>query len=291
MWAMLGVPLDSSGELRGEARGPAALRAAGLVELGSVEDRGDLDVAIANPTRDPATGVIGIGDLVAASEAIAAEIESRIAAGQRPLVVGGDCSLLPGVFAGLRRASMEPGLWMVDGHPDALDGETSPTGEAADMDLAFLLGRAPAELHGALGDRRLVDPASVWLLGHRPAELDPEVERERGLVPSEVVQVDAPDLLARGPQAVGEECTAALAGGDAWLHLDLDVLDESEFPAVTYPQPLGLTWHGLTDLLAPLIASASLVGISVADLNPDRDPDGRHARAVVAELGKLLTEA
>jgi arginase len=291
MWAMLGVPLDSSGELRGEARAPAALRAAGLGELGSVEDAGDLDVAIADPARDPASGVIGIRDLVAASETIAAEIESRIAAGLRPLVVGGDCSLLPGVFAGLRRAGMEPGLWMVDGHPDALDGATSPTGEAADMDLAFLLGRAPAELHGVLGDRPLVNPASVWLVGHRPAELDPEVERERRLVPSEVVQVDAPEVLARGPRPVGEECAAAFADGRAWLHLDLDVLDESEFPAVTYLQPDGLTWVGLTDLLAPLIASASLVGISVADLNPDRDPDGRHARTVVAELAKLLAEA
>lgn len=32
------------------------------------------------------------------------------------------------------------GLWFVDGHADFLDGWSSPTGEAADMELAILTG-------------------------------------------------------------------------------------------------------------------------------------------------------
>ena len=89
---------------------------------------------------------------------------------EHPLVVGGDCTLLLGVFQALPRGS---GLWFVDGHADFFDGESSPTGEAADMELAILTGHGPAGL--LEGARPLLEPAAVVLLGHRPAELHPDV--------------------------------------------------------------------------------------------------------------------
>jgi arginase len=74
----------------------------------------------------------------------------------------------------------------------------------------------------------------------------------------------------------------------AWLHIDLDALDAAVFPAVSYPQPLGLDWDSLRALANPLAAADTLVGISVADLDPDRDPGGEHAARVVGLLGELL---
>jgi arginase family enzyme len=44
-------------------------------------------------------------------------------------------------------------------------------------------------------------------------------------------------------------------------------------------------------LARPLAAAPNLVGISVADYNPDRDPDGMHARAIVDALERLLATA
>ncbi|MDR9372508.1 arginase family protein, partial [Conexibacter sp. JD483] len=76
----------------------------------------------------------------------------------------------------------------------------------------------------------------------------------------------------------------------AWLHLDLDVLDERELPAVSYPQPQGLSWGELEQLLEPLTASPALIGLSASDLRADLDPDGAHARRVVELLGRLLAE-
>ena len=290
MWAMAGAPIDSSGRDRGEARAPAALRAAGLAEIPGVDDRGDLDAGIADPVREPRTGVIGLADLVRSTEAIAAWVAENAAGPHRPLVVGGDCSLLPGVFAGLRRAGIEAGLWMVDGHPDAYDGTTSPTGEAADMDLTFLLGGGPAELAELWGgdDPPLVDPGRVAVLGHRPAESDPEVARELGFVPAGVTLVAAPAIVARGGGEVAAESAALLDDSPAWLHLDLDALDGELFPAVSYPQPHGLDWESLAELVAPLASAPNLVGISLADLEPERDPDGTHARRVVAFVADLL---
>ena len=68
--------------------------------------------------------------------AIAARVR-ELEARERPLVLGGDFTLLLGVFQALPRGS---GLWFIDGHADFLDGKSSPTGEAADMDLAILTG-------------------------------------------------------------------------------------------------------------------------------------------------------
>ena len=237
------------------------------------------------------TGVIGFADLVAATAAIATWVAVTASGPDRPLLSGGDCSLLPGVFAGLRRAGIDAGLWMVDGHPDAYDGASSPTGEAADMDLTFLLGGAPPALAEVWGgdDPPLLEPARVAVLGHRPAGV-----RSRGggasstRVPAGVVLVDArrsssaarPRWLPRAPR-----CSPARP---AWLHLDLDALDAAVFPAASYPQPNGLDWDSFAQLVRPLAAAESLAGISVADLNPDRDPDGAGTRRVVGLLAELL---
>ena len=73
----------------------------------------------------------------------------------------------------------------------------------------------------------------------------------------------------------------------AWLHLDLDVLDECVLPAVSYPQPLGLDWDELVALARPLVAAPGLLGVSVADFNPDLDVGGVHAGRVVEALAGL----
>ena len=62
----LGAPLDCSASGRGEARAPGALRAANLAQTVGVEDLGNLDAAIDDPSR-PEAGVIGYGQIREAS--------------------------------------------------------------------------------------------------------------------------------------------------------------------------------------------------------------------------------
>jgi arginase family enzyme len=227
--------------------------------------------------------VIGALDVRRATTDIAARVSNVRGAGQVPLVVGGDCTLLLGVFQALPAGS---GLWFVDGHADFYDGKTSPTGEAADMDLAILTGHGPAGL--LEDDSPLVDPAAVVLLGHRPSELNADVAFENGRIDPAIFALTAPALRQRGAGQAGVEAAKRLAGRPAWLHLDLDVLDETALPAVSYPQPLGLDWDELEALTRPLASAPGLIGVSVADFNPDRDPDGVYARRVVDLLGTLL---
>jgi arginase len=262
------------------------LRGLGLAEALGAEDGGDVCRALTDRGRDPATGVIAFGQLVEATAELAAEVGATLAAGLRPLVVGGDCSLLAGTLAGVRRAGLDIGLWFVDGHADYLDGASSPTGEAADMDLAHVTGQAPDRLSRVWGGGPLVAPERVALVGHRPATAGPDVADELARVPPHISRYPAPEVVAAGAEPLGEELVDR--HGRAWLHLDLDVLDGEAFPAVSYPQPGGLGFDQLEALAAPLARAPGLAGISVADYNPGRDPGGRLGRRVVEMLGRLL---
>lgn len=284
-WALLGAPLDSAGEGEGEERAPQALREAGLAERLGARDAGDVAKPLRPPERDAVSGILAFESLIDASEAISDAVRDSIRAGERPLVLGGDCSLLIGAVAGARAAGLRPGLLFVDGHCDYWDGETSPTGEAADMELAVIHGRGPAVL-ASMAARPIADPARTAILGHRPPELDPDVAAERERVPDEVLQLDTPAIREAGiPMAA--ELAIERAGEGAWLHIDLDALDSSELPAVSYPQSEGLTWDELEELLQPL-AAAEICGASVADLNSDKDLDGSYAERVAGVLSRTL---
>ena len=277
MWTLLGAPLDSAAAGLGEELAPAALRAAGLAARLGLDDAGDVTGRLTDRVRDPGTGVIAFAQLVEASVALR---DAAARAGGRLFVLGGDCSLLPGALA----AARPDDLWMIDGHPDALDGTSSPTGEAADMDLAIVTGHGPPELTGLAGAAPIVAPERVALVGHRPASVGQDVADELALVPAGVHQVLAPDVRARGGDAVAAGMLDRTAGRRAWLHLDFDVLDETALPAVSYPQPEGLGWDDLHALLGPLLAALNLAGVSIADFDAAHPEADAYAERIVALL-------
>jgi arginase len=289
-WAVIGAPLNSSARSGAEELAPAALREAGLLDRLSAEDEGDIAARVGPAERDPASGVLGLPGLLAAGDELRDRVATVMASARRPLVVGGDCSLLLGVGFALRRRLERPGLWFVDGHTDTYDGASSPTGEAADMELGVLTGRGPAELipEGA-PDGPVIAPERVVVLGHRHPD-DAEDTSELELVDPSVTRIDVRDLRALGPGPTAGEAESRLSEGTdgVWLHVDLDVLDQEALPAVSYPQAGGLSWEELGELLAPLAESRHLIGVSVADLNPDLDPTGAYARAVVDLLASAL---
>jgi arginase len=289
-WFLLGAPWDCSGEDRGEAGAPAALRAAGLA--GHVDvDLGDADTVISSRRRDERTGVRALPESVAAARALAASLDAgmREHPGRRPLVVGGDCSLLLGVFAHMRRAVGAVGLWILDGHPDFLDGHASESGETADLELAVLTGTGPDALVALGPGVPMVEARHVALIGHRTAGLDPASAAEVARLPAEMLTIGSPAVIG-DPRGAG--VTAAEWAGrlriPMWLHLDVDVLDPASMPAVTYPQAGGPDTGGLATVLATLAAAPNLLGVSVADFRPDLDPTGRYAAGLVDLLDRAL---
>jgi arginase len=281
----LGVPIDSVGRSGGTEHAPSAFRSHSRADdPWRTADAGDLDVRVRGDVRDAASGVIAIEDVVTMTRVVRDAVEGLRQDGRIPFLMGGCCSLVPGALAGAGRVDPSVALVYLDGHLDLYDGETSPTGEAADMPIAVVLGRGPSVWVDAAGS--IAQPDRVWLLG--PRDLD-EALGYGHPHPDDIAGLSYTD--ADGIRAAGAETVAmatAQAAGRHWVHLDVDVLDETTFPATDYLMPGGLQLHELRDLLRPLLASPSLVGVSVGCYNPDKDPEGANGEALAGALRDAL---
>jgi arginase len=290
-----GVPIDcitaeaADSPLFGTELSPDALRRAGLPAAVGAADNGDLDVRLAGRDRDPATGVLGWPSVVATTRAVRALAREQIADGQLPLLIGGCCTLLPGALAGARDALGQAGLAYLDGHLDLYDGQTSATGEPADMPMSVITDHGPPAWSAEVS-APLVGPDQLALLGQR----DRDEAGEYGSVQPEEAGLDTElspaTLREHGMTAAGTAARDKLVRSAAryWVHLDVDVLDEQAFPATDYLMPDGLSRDELAELMRPLLASPGLAGVSLACYNPDKDPDGAGARYLAGLFGELL---
>jgi arginase len=73
-----------------------------------------------------------------------------------------------------------------------------------------------------------------------------------------------------------------------WIHLDVDVLDSALMPAVDSPQPDGLSYDELREMLDVAAQSPLAVGAEITIFDPDLDANGtiadRLTDALVASL-------
>ena len=286
---LLGVPANSSGRIDGVARAPAALREAGIVEAlrehTDVTDYGDVTLPDASPERDVVTHLIDPDGLASLVTRVRDAVASILRNGHWPLVIGGDCPLLLGCLA----AAVTDGqiqLLFVDGHEDAYLPEQSPTGEAADMELAFALGMADLSWSQEFAATcPQIEAADVRVLGPR----DAGTLRDKG-VPSlsdHLSFVSGADLAA-DPGGQTRRAASSLTH-PWWFHLDLDVLSTGALPAVDYPQDGGLGWEDLNEVTAQALG-AEPAGWDITIYNPDLDPARIHARGIVRFVSSAVEE-
>jgi arginase family enzyme len=103
------------------------------------------------------------------------------------------------------------------------------------MELSALTGHGPSQLSAIADADPIIAPENVIVLGHRHRE-DLEDARELDLVDEAVVRIDARELRDRGLAAVAARAERDLSqrADAAWLHLELDVLDQDALP----PSPI-----------------------------------------------------
>lgn len=283
---LLGVPIDSVGGAGGTELSPGVLRAAADWGRVAEADRGDIAQQIRNRERDRASGLIGSREVVELTGELRQSIAAMLRAGQRPILLGGCCTQVVGAMAGARDALGRVGIAYLDGHLDLYDGVTSPSGEAADMPLATLLGRGPEVWLGAAGGAGVL-PGDVALIGPRDHA---DAARHGSLLPRDFSPAlalwDADTVARQGAAHVAQQACSKFAGKGIpfWLAIDVDLLDPAVFSATDYLQPGGLSWAEFAMLVNGLAASPDLIGLSVACYNPEKDPghaDGRRLAALL----------
>ncbi|HTU15022.1 MAG TPA: arginase family protein [Solirubrobacterales bacterium] len=284
---LLGVPIDSVGREGGTELGPSVLRE--RLSGAALRDAGDTGNRIRGLDRDPGNGWLAYPDILNMSAEVRGRVAEITATGQVPLILGGCCTLLPAALAGARDSLGEIGLAYFDGHLDLFTGQTSPTGEGADMPAATILGMAPADLLDVLGGTPIVAPEHIAFVGARDREeLDLIAPLPAGLGLGRIEYRDAlrhADLAHTG-QSIADELTSG--AGRFWLHLDVDVLDRHAFPATDYLMPDGLSMPELRALLAPIAGSPGIIGINVTCFNPEKDRDESCGRALADLLETTL---
>lgn len=286
----LGLRPPTESSVPGCGKAPGALRDHDLVGRLRARDAG----CLTPPRYDPGDWRPGDGvchaELIAEySLRLADRIAAILAAGEFPLVLGGDCSVLLGSALAMHRHGQgvggRIGLVFVDGHSDFRHpGNASYVGAAAGEDLALVTGRGQADLAGIEGRRPYFRDVDVVVLGIREHD-EYRLDLQAAGIPYRTVPALRVDGPARSAQWAREE-VAGCAG--YWLHVDVDVLDPSVMPAVDAPDPGGIAFGELELLLANLVAVPQCLGMELTVFDPDYDPDGSYAAEVVATLAAGL---
>jgi arginase len=212
-----------------------------------------------------------------------------------PVVIGGDCSILLGCLLGARSQG-RAGLVHIDGHSDFFHpgnyDSSKHLGAAAGMDLALATGRGEALLTAwPTVDGPLVSDDDALQVGERNA-LDPDYDKYYGDIRNtritriliQDVQKDGIDAsLARIAKWIEKRGLAR-----TWLHVDLDVLDETAMPAVDSPGSPGLSYDDLARLIAGLRQTGSVLGVDFSIYDPDRDPARIYAPRIVDCISRAL---
>jgi arginase len=294
---LIGVPFDGMGREPGQAGAPAALRAAGLESALSPRDislRPDLPVPGARAERDPESGLLNGRALLTMIRELHAELSASISAGQFPLVYGADCSVLLAAIPALRDTVGEPGLLFIDGHEDATPMERSPDGEAANMEIAVLLGTTGEGLPQPIGRAfSALTPDALVMLG--PHDHAWRHELGVGTVAGRVV-VRSAEEVATDPARSGRAAVRRISShaSNWWLHTDLDVLDERDFSARGAPGELplagGLTWQHLEEVVRAALRTGGCRGLSLVIYNPELDADRSQARRIVQFVADIAAD-
>ena len=290
-YAVLEAPSTLGLATEGVERLAGRLLDLGLAERIHARRAGRLAVPPKDPTPDPETGVLNATAIAAWSPKLADAVEAVLDAGEFPVVLGGDCTILVGSMLALRRRGRY-GLLFIDGNADFFQPAAEPNGEGASMDLAFVTSYGPSLLTDIEGRKPLVRPEDAVAFAYR----DHKDQEEYGSqpLPAELKALDLPAVRERGVEAAAGEAVDHLTRAELdgfFIHLDADCLDDAIMPAVDFRVPGGLSWDELGAALRIALASGKAVGLEITIYNPRLDEDGSAGRGLADVVAAALGAA
>ena len=267
--ALIGAPTSAGAFAPGQEDAPAALRAAGLVDAlraggHEVTDRGDTPRFRWHVDRDEPRAM-NAAAVVDGVRAVSDRAAQAIAAGELPIVLGGDCTVGVGTVAGAVSAGAEPRLVYFDLHPDlntpasVLDGAFDWMGVAHMLDV----DGADDRLAAAGPKRPLLADDDVVFLGAGPGQT---TAHERQLIAARGLRAIAVDDLRADPV---DAARRAAEGRRFLVHFDVDVIDFSDVAlSENTGRGVGVSFDTAFAALDVLVRHDALLGLTVTELNP-----------------------
>jgi arginase len=283
--SLIGAPTDVGASVRGAGMGPDALRVAGLFEALrshklNVIDHGNL-AGPPTPWTAPSGGVRHLEEVVAWNRSVFDRVAAVLAAGQVPLLMGGDHCLAIGSISAVARHCRETHrklrvLWL-DAHADFNTNLLTPSGNVHGMPVACLCGEGPKELVEIGGHVPAINPKWVRQIGIRSVDAgEKRLVHERGLEVFDMRYIDE--------MGMRHTMELALATLDANTHLhvsfDVDFLDADVAPGVGTTVKGGPTYREAQLCMEMIADTGRLASLDVMELNPALDV--RNATAEVA---------
>ena len=290
--ALIGAPSSAAAFLAGSEKAPAALRASGLVErLQSagfeITDFGDCaprlfaDDEEHRRARNLAEIVAGLNDLKTRAEL-------AVKCGGLVLVLGGDCAQAIGLLTGARRYYKHVNLLWMDRDADLNTPASTPSGRIDGMVVAHIIGKGAPELVRFWGEAPLVREPDVTLFGLE--RVDPP--EQEFLARSPMRHIYAADIRFKGGKVAAQNALTYVHANahEFVLHLDTDVIANGDFSAVNVPDEAGggVSFDDTRAALREMARHKNLLGLDVAQYNPDKDPDGNGAKKLVDLLVDVL---
>ncbi|MDH3297420.1 MAG: agmatinase [Gemmatimonadota bacterium] len=254
------VPYDLTSSWRkGADQGPRALiEASAYVELYDIET--DSEPWLRG--IETSAPVVCDGTPERMSSMVRERVEEILSRGALPIVLGGEHSVTIGAVQAAAAASKSAGrsfsVLQVDAHADTRESYHGSTHNHACV-------MARAREHGP-----------IVQVGIRAID----AEERPGLDERRVVW--AHDIAAaRGAPSRDSWMDRAVDGlaEDVYLTIDLDAFDPSQVPATGTPEPGGLDWYEVNDLVRRVARARRIVGFDVVELLP---MPGHHASDFLA---------
>ena len=291
--ALIGAPTDVGASVRGAGMGPDALRVARLAETLqaqglTVVDRGNLS-GPPTPWTAPQGGLRHLKEVVAWNRAVFDAVAAALAAGQVPLLMGGDHCLGVGSISAVARHCHATGkklrvLWL-DAHADVNTGAISPSGNLHGMPVACLLGHGPEALTGWSGRQAALAPDDIDFIGIRSVDAaEKEAIRALGLQVFDMRHIDE--------HGMRNTLTEALQDVDEATHLhvsfDVDCLDPADAPGVGTGVRGGPTYREMQLCMEMIADTGRLASLDVVEINPALDVRNQTAEIAVELVSSLF---
>lgn len=166
--------------------------------------------------------------------------------------IGGDCGIEIMPISYLNKIYQQHiGIVWIDAHADLNTPESSPSKTFHGMPLRTLLGEGNEQFKELLFST--IDPRQVCFIGLRDVD---QPEREY-ILNNSITSLDDCEY-----STVYDEIKAF---NNIYIHLDLDVLDKSEFGFTLFPTSNGLSVDDVAELIKKLKANHNVVGFCITE--------------------------